>query len=169
MLDNIDLGIILNREHDAQGNEYMVFKNIKERVKTYRSYICQPFHKDNGIKLIEDFYSPMPVFKESLYDESMNQLNTQHHNNNVKKNGYNSNIITIDDDEENLFEYSKVYSSDDVKEQKESIEIRVEETTAIPNLANFVNPYGFNINTAPGIPVVHEEPLLNRGVYYDIA
>jgi hypothetical protein len=165
MLDNIDLGIILNREYDAEGNEYMVFKNIKERVQTFRNYICQPFHKDNSIKLIEDFYSPIPVFKESLYNESMNQLNTQFHNNNVKNNSYNANIITIDDDEENLFEYSKVYSSDDPKPYGD-IEIREEEEIIFnptPNIVNFVNPYGFNPS-----PMIQEEqePQLPRGVFY---
>ena len=166
MLDNVDLGIILNREYDAEGNEYMVFKNIKERVQTFRNYICQPFHKDNSIKLIEDFYSPIPVFKESLYNESMNQLNTQFHNNNVKNNSYNANIITIDDDEENLFEYSKVYSSDDVKPYGD-IEIREEEEevtfNSTPNIVNFVNPYGFN---PPPMIQEEQEPQLPRGVFY---
>jgi replicative DNA helicase len=158
MLDNIDVGTIINKECDADGNEYMVFKNIKERVQTFRSYICQPFHKDNPIKLIEDFYSPVPVFRESLYNEPT--MNTQHHNNNVKNNSYNANIITIDDDDENLFEYSKVYSSEDVKPPV--IEIREEEEQpVVPNIANFANPYGFN-----PIPVVQEEPQLTRGVYY---
>lgn len=163
MLDNIDLGIILNKEFDAEGNEYMVFKNIKERVQTFRNYICQPFHKDNPIKLVEDFYSPIPVFKESLYNESMNQLNTQFHNNNVKKNGYNANIITINDDEENLFEYSQVYSSDDIKPIEIREEDQQEEVAIDPgsNIVNFVNPYGFS-----PIPVVQEEPQLVRGVFY---
>ena len=165
MLDNIDLGIILNKEYDAEGNEYMVFKNIKERVQTFRNYICQPFHKDNPIKLVEDFYSPIPVFKESLYNESMNQLNTQFHNNNVKKNSYNANIITIDDDEENLFEYSKVYSSDDVIPQREVIEIHEEpeEVYQQPEITNFVNPYGFNI---PPMPIIDQESQLPKGVFY---
>ena len=167
MLDNVDLGIILNREFDSEGNEYMVFKNIKERVKTYRDYICQPFHKDNGIKLIEDYYSPMPVFKESLYSDAA-QMNTNYHNTNVKKNGYNSNLISIDDDEENLFEYSKVYSSEDIKEQQKKIEIMEyeEEEQIPPNLANFVNPYGFNVSN---MPVITQEPALTQGVYYDQA
>lgn len=165
MLDNIDLGIILNKEFDADGNEYMVFKNIKERIQTFRDYICQPFHKDNPIKMIEDYYSPIPVFKESLYTESMNQMNTQFHNTNVKNNSYNSNIVRIDDDEENLFEYSKVYSSEDIKEQQKKLEIREEEeTTPNYNLVNFVNPYGFN----PQVPII-PEPQLIQGVYYDIA
>lgn len=166
MLDNIDLGIILNKEYDSEGNEYMVFKAIKERVHIFRDYVCQPFHKDNPIKLVEDYYSPIPVFKDSLYNESMNQLNTQFHNNNVKKNAYNSNIITIDDDEENIFEYSKVYSSEDIKVQKENLEIREDDIDNKPNLINFVNPYGFSMNP---IPQINEEPKIIRGVYYDIA
>lgn len=162
MLDNIDIGIILNKEFDAEGNEYMVFKNIKERVKTYRSYICQPFHKDNPIKLIEDFYSPVPVFKESLYNESMNQMNTQFHNDKVKQNGYNSNIITIDDDDGNIFEYSTMYSSEDIKVESNTNEVQV-----IPNLSNFVNTsYGFSMNP---LPVIQEEPKLTRGITYDVA
>ena len=146
------LGIILNKEYDSEGNEYMVFKNIKERVQTFRSYICQPFHKDNPIKLVEDFYSPIPVFKESLYNESMKQMNTQFHNNNVKKNAFNANIITIDDDEENLFEYSNVYSSEDVK--PEPIVVNEENNETPNNIINFVNPYGFNSNP---IPMIHNK------------
>lgn len=159
MLDNIDLGIILNKEHDYDGNEYMVFKTIKERVKVYRNYICQPFHPGT-IKMVEDFYSPVPVFKESLKN---GEMNTDQHNRNVKKNAFNNNIICIDDDEENLFEYSKVYSSEDIKNQKEKLEIR-EEVEEQPNIIQFVNPYGFN-----PIPMVQETPQLQRGVYYDIA
>lgn len=157
MLDNVDLGIILNKEFDSEGNEYMVFKNIKERVQTFRNYICQPFHKDNPIKLIEDFYSPMPVFRESLYNTA--PMNTEFHNDNVKKNGYNANIITINDDEENIYEYSQMYSSEDVKLHK-PIEIREEEEET-PNLANFVNPFGYN-----PIPTITETTQLIRGVSY---
>lgn len=156
MLDNVDLGIILNKEFDAEGNEYMVFKNIKERVQTFRNYICQPFHKDNPIKLIEDFYSPIPVFRESLYNQT--PMNTEFHNNNVKNNGYNSNIITINDDDDNLYEFSQMYSSENVHKD---IEIREDEEVVSPNLANFVNPFGFN-----PIPVIQEEPQLIRGVSY---
>lgn len=173
MLDNIDLGIILNKEYDADGNEYMVFKNIKQRVQTYRDYICQPFHKGT-IKLVEDFYSSIPVFKESLYNESMSQLNTQFHNSKVKKNEYNKNIITINDDDENLYEFASVYSSEDIKAQQEKLEIREEEELPeviqpqhIPNLVNMVNP--FLNNTIPTIPTIPQEPELIKGIYYEIA
>ena len=64
------------------------------------------------------------------------------------------------DDDENIYEYSQMYSSEDVKLHK-NIEIREEEETATPNLANFVNPFGFN-----PIPVIQEEPQLIRGVSY---
>lgn len=165
MLDNIDLGIIINKEHDSDGNEYMVFKNIKERVKTYRDYICQPFHTDNPIKLVEDFYSPIPVFRESLYNNDV-PLNTEFHNNNVKNNGYNTNIITIDDDEENLFEYSKIYSSEDVKAKKESLEIREEENTNVVDFIQRQQNNVFGMNNVVSFPSIQELNLV-RGVSYE--
>jgi hypothetical protein len=67
MLDNLDCAFIINVEFDAEGHKYMVFKRIKLRYKaTMRDYICQPFVNGNDIKLIEDFYSPVPLFKDSL-------------------------------------------------------------------------------------------------------
>ena len=70
-------------------------------------------------------------------------------------------ILAIDNvDEDNL----KYDSSDDIKVQKESLEIREEEVIEEkPDLINFVNPYGFNINT---IPTIQQEPQLPRGVEY---
>lgn len=67
MLDNLDCAFIINVEYDAEGNKYMVFKRIKLRYKaTNRDYICQPFVNGNDIKLLEDFYSAVPLFKDSL-------------------------------------------------------------------------------------------------------
>jgi len=75
MLDNVDGGYIINAEFDSDGNKYMAFKEIKTRVKNTLKYICQPFIADNGIKLIEDVYSPIPLFKETLGPElSKNSL-----------------------------------------------------------------------------------------------
>ena len=65
MLDNVDLGIILNQEFDSNGLKHMVFKVIKQRVKIYKDYVCIPY-SDNPVKLVEDIYSPVPAFKESL-------------------------------------------------------------------------------------------------------
>jgi len=67
MLDNLDCAFIINMEYDAEGNKYMVFKRIKLRYKaTNRDYICQPFVKGNDIKFIEDYYSAVPLFRDSL-------------------------------------------------------------------------------------------------------
>src|SRR5699024_11195592 len=43
MLDNIDYACIINTEYDSENHKYMVFKEIKTRVKTFRDYICQTF------------------------------------------------------------------------------------------------------------------------------
>lgn len=67
MLDNIDCAYLIGPEYDVNGNLYMGFKRIKSRVKvTLRDYICQPFANPDSIKLVEDFYSAVPVFRESL-------------------------------------------------------------------------------------------------------
>ena len=66
MLDNVDLGIILNQEYDSEDVKHMVFKVIKQRVKIYKDYVCIPYDKNNPVKLVEDIYSPVPLFKETL-------------------------------------------------------------------------------------------------------
>lgn len=115
MLDNVDFAAIINNEYDREGNKYMVFKQIKTRIKSFRDYICQPFDKDNEIKLVEDYYSPMPVFKETLYSNPV--LNTG-----VKKSksvavqetikDYGIDLPIIDDDEsDNIYDTESSYSS----------------------------------------------------------
>lgn len=115
MLDNVDFAAIINNEYDREGNKYMVFKQIKTRIKSFRDYICQPFDKDNEIKLVEDYYSPMPVFKETLYSDPV--LNTG-----VKKSksaavqetikDYGIDLPIIDDDEsDNIYNTESSYSS----------------------------------------------------------
>ena len=109
MLDNVDLGIILNQEFDHEGNKYMVFKNIKTRIRTFLDYVCLPCDKNNPIKLLEDLYLPAPLYRDSLMAMGAPLIN----NTNVQNSGY-TNIKQIDDDDEyNAFEYSYAkYSSD---------------------------------------------------------
>lgn len=120
MLDNIDYACIINTEFDNENHKYMVFKEIKTRVKTFRDYICQPFDVQNEIKLVEDFYSPIPVFKDSLYEAPV--LNTGVPNiPNVSSNNnrYMANIpVDIDDEDGNIYEFSTRYSSSVVTEEK---------------------------------------------------
>lgn len=65
MIDNLDMGIIINKEHDRDGNLYMVFKAIKTRYKTDIAYIAHPFEKDSTIKLVEDV-GGVPLYKTEL-------------------------------------------------------------------------------------------------------
>jgi len=115
MLDNIDYACIINYEYDSEGRKYMVFKEIKKRIKTLRDYICQPFDINNEIKLVEDFYSPVPVFKESLYSAPTLNTGAPSIPNVTPNNSRYINNIPVDDDEDNIYEFSTRYSSKDVK------------------------------------------------------
>ena len=121
MLDNVDFACVANPEYDNEKRKWMVFKQIKTRIKTDRTYICEPFDVNNQIKLIEDFYSPIPVFKDSLYeapimvnDMSGVKVPAQHTNVYTKPQNsrYTANIEVIDDDDEdNIYELGTTYSS----------------------------------------------------------
>ena len=131
MLDNVDFACIINNEYDSAGQKYMVFKEIKTRIKTFRDYICQPFDINNEIKLIEDYYSPVPVFKDSLYEAPVMNTGTPDHNQNVpnmpiNNSRYISSLPTDDDDDtdQNIYQFSSRYSSLDTEpEQKEEKEL----------------------------------------------
>ena len=101
---------------EADGNEIMVFKNIKQRIKTFRDYICQPFNPQNGAQLLEDFYSPVPIFKDSLYDLSLNQVSEQSRK--VKKSGYVQSMDVYTPEEPNIYKAAELsgsrYSSTDM-------------------------------------------------------
>lgn len=115
MLDNVDFAAIINNEYDREGNKYMVFKQVKTRIKSFRDYICQPFDKENEIKLVEDYYSPLPVFKETLYSDPV--LNTgikKSKSATVQENirDYGIDLPIIDDDEnDNIYNTNSQYSS----------------------------------------------------------
>ena len=113
MLDNVDFAAIINKEYDQEGNMYMVFKQIKTRIKCLRDYICQPFYKENDIKLIEDYYSAVPVFKDSLYSVQIPNNNIRpSENGNAQINNRYSAVPTIeDDDDQNIYQFSTRYSS----------------------------------------------------------
>lgn len=107
MLDNVDLGIILNSEYDYEGNKYMVFKNIKTRIRTYKDYVCIPCDPNNPIKLMEDLFLPAPLYKDTLMAMGAPLIN----NTNVQNSGY-TNIKQLDEDDEyNVYEYSSRYTS----------------------------------------------------------
>ena len=110
MLDNVDFAGILNNEYDSEGHKYMVFKGIKYRFKVIRDYICQPFVPDNDVKLIEDYYSPVPLFKETLRSTpTLNQEGVMATAPKVRQTGYSSNIQNMDNknDNDTILEFVK--------------------------------------------------------------
>lgn len=122
MLDNLDCAFIINTAYDAQANKYMVFKRIKIRYKaTHRDYLNQPFIPGNDIKLVEDYYAPVPVFKDSLQPsvEESNLYNSGLNNNRSK---YQNNIKDIDEvlssntieDDTNIFTASRYKQDEEV-------------------------------------------------------
>lgn len=130
MLDNVDFAAIINTEYDAEGVKYMIFKQIKARMETQIDYICQPYMSNNPVKLIEDFYSPVPVFKESTYSQPA--LNTgvsvsQNTQLKVKAGGYGN--LVMDDDQDNIYNMTQFsstassYSSPDYSNQVRMFDI----------------------------------------------
>lgn len=94
MLDNLDCAFIINVEYDREDNKYMIFKRIKMRYKaTARDYICQPYINGNPIKMMEDLYSSVPVFKDTLDEYS--SLNVSSTISTIKTSSY-CNIHTLD-------------------------------------------------------------------------
>lgn len=119
MLDNVDYACIINYEYDNENQKYMVFKEIKTRVKTFRDYICQPFDINNEIKLVEDYYSPIPVFKDSLYSAPVLNTGTPNIPNVSTNNSRYVNNIPVDDEDQNIYEFSTRYSS--IKEEPKNL------------------------------------------------
>lgn len=122
MLDNVDFAAIVNPEFDKDRRKWMVFREIKTRVQIMREYICQPFDTSNSIRLIEDYYSPIPVFRESMYEDPVfDKTSGMNNNSNSNKVPYmetqNSRYVAdipIEDDnseEENIYTFSSRYSS----------------------------------------------------------
>lgn len=122
MLDNVDYAGIIHVEYDQQENKYMSFKNIKKRIGCARDYLYQPFRQDNDLKLMEDALLPVPVFKETLYEdpvftnEPVNMPQVQNRYGNLKT------------DDDNMFDSASRYSSIDIDlnvTQSESIKMPV--------------------------------------------
>lgn len=110
MLDNLDVAILISKESDKDGNVYMGFKRIKERIKVNPNVniIYQPFESKESLKLTEDLGRRVPVHKYSLRDEVNiigginNNLNTV---NNDKYNTLDNNSNNLLANEFNMFDY----------------------------------------------------------------
>ena len=94
MLDNLDMGIIINKEWDRDGNAYMIFSVIKKRVKNIRDYVAQPFVQGSEIRLVEDINQSIPQFKDTL--KNINNI-SQSNEDNIKVSSYSNLIGMIND------------------------------------------------------------------------
>lgn len=131
MLDNLDCAFIINTAYDAQANKYMVFKRIKMRYKaTHRDYINQPFVSGNDIKLVEDFYSAVPVFKDSL-QASVEESNLYNNGLSNNKSKYQNNIKNIDEVLDNTSEDDNIFTASRYNMQESRFGVIDEETTGL--------------------------------------
>lgn len=104
MIDNCDVGVIINKETDSFGNNYMGFKCIKTRTKCDLDIFYQPYVQGNEIKLVEDVDSNIPSFRTTLKEE----------NNNIgmQRMSRRTDFTSIDDDE--LFTASVIGNPDSI-------------------------------------------------------
>lgn len=135
MLDNVDFAAIVNPEYDRDNHKWMVCREIKTRVEIMREYVCLPFDVNNSIRLIEDYYSPIPVFRETMYEDPVfnktTGVNGTSESNNVpymqpKNERFIDAIPVVEDDkEDNIYEFSSRYSSTgEVNEEKQEEKIK---------------------------------------------
>lgn len=115
MLENIDCGFILAPEFDKDGMKYMGLQRMKIRYRAGdRDHIYQPFTPGNMAKYVEDYDSPVPVFKETM------QMNVPHTDmNGIRQSEYHTNnIVNLDgdiklrvDEEDDSFFSNRIYNS----------------------------------------------------------
>ena len=152
MLDNLDMGIIINKDYDREGNTYMVFRAIKARYKIEIDYIAQPFVKGSTIRLMEDV-GRQPVFKTTLRE---NKGAYNPYGNMIQSNIYNSQDISndmfISDD-------SNIFSSDNNSTIQENDKV-------IPEFVDNDIPLNSDIPDYESKEDVPEE-LIDPWIYYD--
>lgn len=98
MIDNCDVGIIINKEVDSHDNQYMGFKVIKTRTKCDLELMYQPYVPENPVKLVEDIGMVTPMFRRALKEE--NQAITRVSRRNDYNNGSHTSTSSATDDDE---------------------------------------------------------------------
>lgn len=153
MIDNTDVGIILNKESDSEGNLYMGFKSIKSRTMCTVDLFFQPFMKDCSLKLVEDTTSPIPLFKKTLMDDRGGPI--RNYGNDYTRNRQ--------DDDDDMFSMSNINSSDtgpSVDDILSSISKSNEQVMVVGEPSNSV----FGVPELP--PLVEYPRSLTPGLYF---
>lgn len=87
MIDNLDVGIVITQEYDENGNKYMGFKRIKERIKVNPNFniVYQMFKSPESLAFVEDMDKRVPLHKDTLKAEgAMISINTGINDNKYK-------------------------------------------------------------------------------------
>lgn len=111
MLDNLDWAANINIDYDENGLRYMAWNVIKQRDDSDRDYMAQPFVEGSRIRLAEDLYLPIPLFKENLHESSLYQ--GEDGRKNIKVSSY-ADISALDSmfnrEDNNIFEIPTKYT-----------------------------------------------------------
>lgn len=112
ILENIDAGFLIAPEYDMDGNKYLGIQKIKSRFKpTILTNIYQPYIVRCAIKMTEDIYEQIPVYKTTMRpdsDQVQSRFNASISNSNASM--YKGNSIKEFGDIQLLQEGENIYS-----------------------------------------------------------
>ena len=118
MIDNLDVGIIIQQEYDEKGNRYMGFKRIKERIKCNPNFniVYQMFKSPDSLEFIEDLDKRVPLHKDTLKgDVNLINLNKMAEENKYKVLEDNNSIF---DEEFNIIDYKNNIKTNNIDRKK---------------------------------------------------
>ena len=118
MIDNLDVGIVIQQEYDEKGNRYMGFKRIKERIKCNPNFniVYQMFKSPESLEFIEDLDKRVPLRKDTLKgDVNLINLNKMAEENKYKVLEDNNSIF---DEEFNIIDYKNNIKTNNVNRKK---------------------------------------------------
>ena len=118
MLDNVDVGLVIQQEYDEKGNKYMGFKRIKERIKCNPNFniVYQMFKSPESLEFIEDLDKRVPLHKDTLKgDVNLINLNKMAEENKYKVLEDNNSIF---DEEFNIIDYKNNIKTNNVNRKK---------------------------------------------------
>lgn len=118
MIDNLDVGIVIQQEYDEKGNRYMGFKRIKERVKCNPNFniVYQMFKSPDSLEFIEDLDKRVPLHKDTLKgDVNLINLNKMAEENKYKVLEDNNSIF---DEEFNIIDYKNNITTNNIDRKK---------------------------------------------------
>ena len=118
MIDNLDVGIVIQQEYDEKGNRYMGFKRIKERIKCNPNFniVYQMFKSPDSLEFIEDLDKRVPLHKDTLKgDVNLINLNKMAEENKYKVLEDNNSIF---DEEFNIIDYKNNIKTNNINRKK---------------------------------------------------